>query len=256
VGNVRVAADGRAIISLSTSVRWQTDQVVVLDLATGSQVIAYSGWRDEDIPIVRTLDRRKTFLFGAATTETVYDATLHRFVALPGGPSERLWKPLSTSADARYFMSGSHLYDAAGRHVREIGITGYVSGQTRISNGGDVVYASASSACWPFNYPTCEHAAEPSYLLRYAVPLGDLLEMIRTPQLGRPLLVLPGDTAVLLSGPSLLMLVDFRGGGTPLAAVVQGAVPSPNVPSRAGSPIGGRATPAVRLRLEHRRGGR
>jgi hypothetical protein len=257
VGNVRVAADGRAIISLSMSVRWQTDHVVVLDLASGSQVIAFSGWRDEDIPLVRTPDRRWTHLFGASTTESVYDAAAHRFVALPGGPAERLWKPLSMSADSRYFMSGSHLYDWQVRHVREIGITGYLSGQTRISNAGNAVYASASMACWPFNYPTCEHAAEPSYLLRYAVPSGGLLEMIRTPQLGRPLLVLPGDTAVLLSGPSLLMLLDFRGEGTSLAAVAGGARLSPNAVSRAeSSPTAGRATPVVRLRIQLRRRGR
>ncbi|HJR67497.1 MAG TPA: hypothetical protein VJ802_13795 [Gemmatimonadaceae bacterium] len=256
VGNVRVAADGRAIISLSTSVRWQTDQVVVLDLATGSQTIVYSGWRDEDIPLVRTPDRKWTHLFGASTTESVYDAVGHRFVALPSGPAERLWKPLSMSADARYFMSGSHLYDAQVRHVREIGITGYVSGQTRISNAGTAVYASASRECWPFNYPTCEHAGEPSYLLRYAVPSGDLLEMIRTPQLGRPLLVLPGDTAVLLSGPSLLMLLDFRGAGTALSALSGGALPPPNAVSRPESPaIADRATPVVRLRVQHGRRG-
>jgi len=263
VEDVRIAADGRAIVSLANpnlgyDYKTEADHVVTIDLATGVQQVAYTGYGGPSLPIARTTDRKSVLVMNAGAEGSTssdarrYDATTHLFSA-PTGNSPYLVTALagSVSQDGNFYLLGGTLYDANLKALVTMAPAGYQSERSAISPDG----ANAYFARAEYNPSDSAPDTARAYYLRYALPTGQLKEFVRTPEVGEQLFAMPDGKTLIATGLTQLMLIDLQDSTGILEA--RREAPSPRAEPHEiaigrGVPRSGAETPTITTVLRQR----
>jgi hypothetical protein len=225
---VAVAGDGRVLVTLAHPDPFgleELDKLIELDLTSGTQRVAFSGWAVPDPVLVRTGNRQRAYVINLGTAGNApgalrYSAATHAFT-IPAGasPYSGAAPPVTTTGAGDLVLSQHDLLDGELRAVRAIGVTGYVSGRSAIAPDGQEIFTSAQFACGPFGTTDCPAQTEPAVILRYSVT-GALREMIRTPEWIEALYPLVGGRTLIGVGPTQLLAIDLASTPPPVGAAV------------------------------------